>query len=271
MFSGSSPSEYRLQHAIDEVKSTYGETVFIKPKRLFKFGKNSAVGNTAEYTIMNLQGAETEETYAAGNTIDSVSCTDTNFTGLVTVEYHTISGTDLTFGVQQVTANGQNKVALTTPAARISRCYVAGTSGLDAGEQFFVFDDTGVTLSGGVPSDDTKVHLTMEGGDNQSQKASTSISARDYYFITNIFGSVNKKTTAVVDIKLKIRTIGNDYFRTITQPITLNTAGSTFFQKDLDPLIIVPKNSDIIMTAIASTTGVEVSAGMNGYLAALGG
>lgn len=258
---------FNLVHAIDRVFDTYGDVVAIKPKSLLKFGKNPAVGTSVnQYTVMELAGSEENETYVSSDIIDSLSCTDASFTGDVSIEGHTRSGSDYTFVVQTATANGQNEVSLSTPLARATRIGIVGSTGLSAGNKIYVYDNTSVTLSSGVPNVDSQVHLILSGTDNQSLKASTTISSQDYYFITSWFGSVNKKTAATVDFRLKIRESGG-VFRSIVAPITLNTAGKSFFRLPLDPCIIVPKNSDVIMTAVASTTSVEVSGGFNGYLA----
>lgn len=69
-----------------------------------------------------------------------------------------------------------------------------------------------------------------------------------------------------VDFRLRVRDVGG-VFRTINPPVTLNSTGKSHMTKVYDPPIIVPKNSDIIITAVGSTTGIEVSAGFNSYLA----
>lgn len=256
-----------LAMAEQEVLSTYGDTVsvLLKKKTLLKFGINDAVGSSRT-TIQQFQGSETNETYCTTNAITHVVCTDNTFTGQVTVEGHYIDGSNnLIFVVQTVTLTGQTGVALGTALARATRVYVSdGSSFASASDVVYVYEN--VTTTAGVPDTASKTHVLCDGTYYQSQKASTSVSSTDYWFVTKFYAGINKKTTATVDVELQARTYTDDSFRTLFK-LPVSSSGSDYFQIDAPPIFIIPKNSDMRVVATASTTGVEVIAGVAGYLA----
>lgn len=257
-----------ITYAEAVILGTYGDTVSVaeKAKPLFKFGRNAGVGTSNE-TVWEYGG---DETYVTTNVIDTISSSDAADAAVIYVEGHTISGTgtdsQFTFVSQTATLNGQNKVVLSTPLARVSRAYVQ--SGTIAGDIYVAEDDT---LSGGVPTTAAKVHITIEGatsGHTQTFKAATTFSNLDYFICTGGYVSVNKKTSAAVDVVMEARTPGG-VFRPVGGRISLKTDGTTTEQIAFNPYVIVPKNSDIRIRAVASTTAVEVDASFQGYLAAV--
>ena len=190
---------------------------------------------------------------------------------VIRFEGHTIAGTgsdsQFTFVIQDVALNGQNKVAISTPVARVSRAYVL--SGSLAGD-FYVFEDD--TLTGGVPDTTAKIHMLVEGsaGDTQSYKAATTFSNQDYAILTGGYASVNKKSSAFVDMVLEVRAPGG-IFRPATGRISLSTNGTNTAKIDFYPYAIVPKNSDIRVRGAASTTNVSVDATFQAFLAQVRG
>lgn len=261
-------NEFWVKHAIDVIKETYGDTVRVKPKDLLKFGKNPNVGSTVQCDVMELAGSETSETLLGNsqNLIDSFSCTDASFTGAVVIEGHTDSSGVKTFVSQNITADGQNEVTLATPLNTATRMFISGSTAMAASKIAYVYNNTGVTLASGVPNIDSQVHLIMQSDDNQSLKCSTAFSNQDYGLITEFFCSVNKRTSATVDVRIKVKQ-KDGVFRSVVPPMTLNTTGTGDIHCQFRPFLIVPKNSFIKATAIASTTSVEVSACFNSMLA----
>lgn len=254
-----------IAYAEREILTQYGDVVSVarRSKSLLKFGQNDNVGTT-ELTIMDLQGTETEETYVSDNLIDRVVSDKVANTQTITIEGHTLSGGDLTFVIQTAVLTGQTPVVLTTPLARVSRVYVTGATPLVATSIVFVYESTGgETL--GVPDDDSTVHITMTDVHNQSVKAATSVSAVDYLLITSIYGDINKKTGSEIDLQFKSRVLGN-IFRPHA-PRSGDSAGTSSLSLPFMPYIIIPPNSDIIMTAKAGTISVSVSAGFEGIFA----
>lgn len=177
------------------VASTYGDTVSVleKKKDLLKFGRNFAAG-TSYSTVWAYGDTLATEVLPTTNAIDTVSSSSTSDTGTVVIEGHTISGSDLTFVVQTATLNGRNKVVLTTPLARATR--IKNTGAADFVGDIYVYEDD--TISAGVPTTSTKVHVTARAGyGNQSLKCATSISSVDYWFISHIKCGVLKKIFSI--------------------------------------------------------------------------
>lgn len=260
----------KVSQAEREILSTYGDVVSVeaKAKSLLKFGRNANVGTSYE-TVWEYGG---NETYVTTNAIDTVSSSSASDTATeMFIEGHTVSGTgtssQFTFVTQTVTLNGQNKVTLATPLARVSRAYVANSTVLVG--DFYVYEDD--TLSSGVPTTATKVHMTVEGatsGHTQSFKAATTFSNTDYAIVTGGYAAVNKKTSANVDFVIEVRQAGG-VFRPAGGRIALQSGGQTTQQIQFDPYVIIPKNADVRVRAIASTTAVEVDASFQAYLAAV--
>ena len=255
--------DYWVRHAIRMVKSTYGDVVSVdaKNKSLHKFGENLLVG-TSVATIMTLPAGEVAETYVASNIITHVSSSDSGDDQVAAVEGHTISGSDLTFVTQNVTLNGQTKVALDTALARCSR--VANSGASDFAGTIYVFEDG--TLTAGVPDTAAQIHLTVPVGENRSQKAATSFSSVDYCFVTNIHASVNEKTATSANIRFRVRSIGG-VFQTVFNS-GIHSSG-TDLNIHFRPFLIVPTNSDVIMTAEADGASKDIAAGFNSLLAAV--
>jgi hypothetical protein len=116
-------------------------------------------------------------------------------------------------------------------------------------------------ITAGVPDTDSDVHLIIPNGSNQSFKAASTLANTQYGFINMIYGSVNEKTSASVDIFLKVRQAGK-VFREQLNFSASSTGGSTNTLY-LDPYLIVPKNADIMLTAISDSPNTSVSAGYN--------
>lgn len=255
--------DFGIRLAEAEILGRYGDTVSVidKAKTLLKFGRRDDLG-TSFSTIWQTNG---NETYATTNAIDTISSASAADAQAMTVEGHTVTGTgtsaEFTFVIQSATLNGQNKVVLSTPLARVSRVYVTGSSVLSGDVR--VYEDT--AISGGVPTDISKAHITVLAGETQSFKAATAFSNLDYFILTSMFVAVDKKTTASVDFEMQVRTPGG-VFRPISR-VALNSSAQTTQQIEFYPYKIIRKNSDIRVVAISSNTNTAVSASFMGFLA----
>lgn len=258
-----------IERAEQEVYSTYGDRVstLAKRKSLLKFGRTDSLGTSWE-TVWTQGGDETYVTTNAIDTISSSSGSDTG--GLAYIEGHTVSGTgadaQFTFVVQTVTLTGTTKATLSTPLARVSRVYNASSTTW-VGDIYVYEDDT--TTTPGVPDTASKIHMKVEAGDNQSYKAATTFSNSDYFICTGGNASVNKKTAATVDFEMEVRRPGGLFL-----PVMRLTAASTGLNTvsiRFDPYVIIPKNADVRVVAIGSTTGIEVNAAFQGHLASVVG
>jgi len=254
-----------INHAQDVIFEKYGDTVSVdeNKKDLFKFGENPNVG-TSRSTIWYTGQDQANETYVATNTnsIDSISSSiplDTLVT--LTIEGHTESDGNKTFVTQTVVLNGQTRVELSTPLNRCTRIYNA-TSTATIGE-VYVYENT--IIRDGKPSDTTKIHCTLPEGENQSLKASTSLSSTEYWIITGIScGYKEKSGSNFADVRLEIRQNGF-LFRPAAAPLIIKTGDESF--RNFNPYIIAPKNSDIRLTAVCSSSGQDIIGDIQGYLA----
>lgn len=235
------------------ILSTYGDSVSIgkKAKNLLKFGRATNIGSSSRGTVWVTNADQQNETYVADNvnSIDSISSSSAGDNQEVVVEGHTMSGNDRTFVTQTVTLQGRTRVALTTALNRATRLY--NNNGTSITGPVFVYENT--SLTSGKPTNTAKIHITMASGEQQSEKASTSLSSQDYWIITGIrCDQLEKSATVFSDLRLEIRARGK-----VFRP------GVIRFR----PYVIAPKNADIRLTAISSASATEISGSIDGYLA----
>ena len=257
-----------LNHALEVIYGINGDSCLIKNKDLVKFGGNTSVGTT-EKTLMGLQGSEVRETYATTNSVDSLICTDDTFTGNIKIEGHYLSGTDKVFHVQTIAATGQTRAALTQPLCRATRAYIPGSTGFatPASDVAYIYDSTvATTPASGVPNVASATKLILDGYENTSAKAATTISFQDYAIITKLTFSCRKKANADVTLRFRTRT-GTNVFRTKTAPLYLATDAAQSLVVNFLPYLIIEPNSDIELTALGSTTGITVTGGFDCFLA----
>ena len=251
-----------MQHAIDNIKADYGVDVRMeyKNKDLLKFGRNRTVGTVAE-TIMELPSGTNNETYLATNSITSIISTSAADGEIVQIEGHTISGSDFTFVTQSATLTGQTAVTLGTALARCTRIY-----NNDSTELAGVISATEAdTYTAGVPDTDAGVHCQIRAGQQQSDKAATTLSSVDYWVLTSYHGEVLTKASAFAEVLLEIRLSGK-IFRAVS---TLACSNSNTGLVEFKPYFVVPPNSDIRLRAISDTdagSGRDVSGEIHGVL-----
>lgn len=229
---------------------------------VLKFGARGDIG-TSLATVGGLGGTELHETLATTNTIthvSSASASDTSQT--LTIAGHTIAAGVLTSVTQTVDLDGQTKVALGTALGRVERAYVSTGATSLAGVVYVYEDDT---VTDGVPDTDSKVHLTIPVGDNQSLKAQLAVAADHYLIVTAISGSVTKKTDAIVEFKLQKAATGGVWRTQYTW--TSSTDGTSSAQIRFEPHLVIGPNSDVRVIAEASAASTPVSAQIHGIMA----
>lgn len=259
--------EPRMWAAVNEVwKSSGGNTTIdplAKSKSLIKFGRHPTLGTTRQM-IWSHGPDDGEETLLTTNAITHIISSDANDDQDVRIEYHTISGSDLTFGVQTATLNGQTAVALTTPCARMSR--INNTSATELAGDIYAYE--GGATTNGVPNDLTTVHARIDAGNQQTEKAATSISATDYWLITFMTGHLLGSNTARVRLELEKRNMSGVWLPTGVT-VGLGNAGNTQATVQLDPVIIIPANTDVRVMGTSSATNTDVAAYFGGHLASI--
>lgn len=252
----------RLVQAEREVYQTFGEKVSIdrKAKSLIKFGKSGELTTGSFQTVWTVGG---NETYVNTNIIDSISSSSTLDTQEIYIEGHTVTGTGLnqqfTFVSQVVSLNGQSRVALPIPLARVSLAY--NNNGTPVVGRVAVYENT--ALTGGIPTNVTKIHIDIPLGFQESFKAATTFSNTDYYILTGGFGSVSLKQDGSADFYLEIREPGK-IFRQVAG-VSATNAGPWII--NLDPAVIIPKNCDIRVRVETSANNLVVFTSFQGYLA----
>lgn len=276
-------NDAKVKQAINAVFSTYGDTVSVenKKKSLNKFGKRVGIGTTFG-TIMSFQGSENRLTYPSTNLVDSIISTATGDTSKTyVVEGHTIDGSgNLTFVSQDVTtdaSNGQTRAAIGTPLRDVTRAYLKPSGTFNSPQTVHTgtisfYDNTDGDNSSGVPTTASAVSMRLLPGDTQSQKAATSISQSDYWFLDGISvaiedasPSANFVTFRMVTRDVKnggvFRPLGRDYvaYTDVTQPPP----------EPFDQYRIVPKNHDWEILAKTDTGTADVFAEAEGYLASV--
>jgi len=252
-----------IEQALREIYSTYGELASVKnkAKSLLKFGRNDAVSNAATgSTIMTLAGSEDHETFVSDNLIDTVSSSSGDDDQDLIIEGHTIdSNGDFTFVIQTATLDGQNKVVLSTPLARVTKMYNNDNSDLVG--NIYAYQDGDIT--DGVPDTAAEVHCIIAAGKNQSEKCATTISKDDYWIITMFSATVLEKSALFADVEIQVRNKGKT-FR--AKDIIGVQAGNNEEQYSI-PYMIVPPNSDVRLVGIASADNKSLAGSIHGFLA----
>lgn len=200
------------------------------------------------------------------NGIDSISSSNSSDTNVpIYIEGMTYNNGDFTFTSQIVNtdaSDGQTRVALTTPLAECTRM-----RGLTQGD-VYAYENT--TLSGGIPTDTTKIHNILVSTDRTSLKAGTAIAKNNYFVLTKSWATMGRAagSTAGVDIRLKVLNVGNaalgnNFYTSEIQTISLNNN----LNQEFKPFEIIPPNSLVSMTAIASGGTQDVKAGFMEFFA----
>lgn len=253
---------YWVEHATKQILGTYDHRVVVKPKTLLKFGAHPNLDVADGFATVWLHGPDQpNEAYVTSNIIDTVSSSNVGDTQSIKIEghYEDANG-DWQFHIQTATLNGQNKVTLAQPLIRATRLY--NDSDTEFNGDVYGYEDT--TISGGVPTDVSKIHIKAATDSNQSEKAATAFSSVDYGLITAVYLSVGKQSAADIDFQLQVREY-DKVFRTRFSCASDNDAGLTVIA--LEPYIVVPPKADVRLRAAASANNTTVYAGFNSLIA----
>lgn len=243
-----------IGYALNRIEREFGDRCEVNRKDLNKFGGNPAVGVTE--VSLNSWGAD--EVFQTSNVTLKMSSSSASDTSGVFIEYAFLnSKNEFEFAAMQATLDGQNKVTLPSAAARWMRMYTSG----DVAGDVYIYRDGAITA--GVPDDLTTVHNAIPAGDNQSQKAGTTITHSNYFLMSSYWADVVKKTGASITIKIKIREFGGD-FRSAPRR---GASDSNGLRQEYDSYFIVKPGSDIVITATSSVASTDVTAGFNGMFA----
>jgi hypothetical protein len=252
-----------LEHAKEVILDQYGDTVSLSQnaRDLIKFGKNPNVDTSARSTIWYTGQDDANETYVADNvnSINKISSSNASDTEEVSIVGFTMSGGNFTRVTQTATLNGQNKVTLGTALNRVERVAHNDQSSTDLVGEVYVYEDLDPPLSGGKPTNTTKIHITIPEGENQSQKCAFSTASNEYFIITAIGTAYEDKSgnTNTVDTRLETRAVGG-VFKPLSNNLSVRSGTSEFI--DFTPYKIIPPNTDVRMTALTSTNNELIAA-----------
>jgi hypothetical protein len=118
-------------------------------------------------------------------------------------------------------------------------------------------------LTNGIPTDTSKIHIDIPLGLQESFKAATTFSDKDYFILTGGFGSVSFKKAGAVDFYIEIREAG----KVFRQVAAISATNSSPWTVDLDPAVIIPKNCDIRVRVESGVNDTVVFTSFKGYLA----
>ena len=248
-----------MEHAKQVIFGDYAVNVSLeaKNKDLLKFGRHEDVQTTST-TLMTLPTGIYNETYVSTNIITSIISTSAADGETVAIEGHTISGGAFTFVSQSKTLTGQTVATLGTALARVTRVYNNDTTEL-AGVVSVCENDT---YAAGVPNTAAGVHLQIRAGEQQSEKAATTLSSADYWVVTSFYADMLEKTAASADVDLEIQLAGKVFRPVASISCSENHRGVFEFK----PYLIIPPNSDIRLRARASAANKDISGGIEGSL-----
>ena len=202
-----------------------------------------------------------------GNLIDTVSgssALDTTHVFDIYGSFFDASG-NLVRQPQRVALNGQNKVTLDFPIARV--CEVVEIDSDPMVGDFYVYQDTAIV--GGVPTDKTKIANFISGSSGQarSQKLSCVTAGDESLLVLGGIFSVNKKQSAFAEFTLQQRHVDSDTWQKAIGSITLNGAGQSSIVVTPMVLGVLPPNHDIHVICESSTTATPVSGTLMGFYA----
>lgn len=259
--------DFTVAVALARAEKVFGDKLDIMSNAgiLLQYATNPDVSaGGAHITVWDLNQ---DETYVNDNLIDTISSSDAGDSGLIVIQGHTITGSGpsatFTAVTQTVILDGQNKVTLDTPLARSDVM-----SGIIEGTSFagtvYLYEDTAIV--GGVPTDTTKIHCSINGpaGDIVSRKSSVTVSDDEYIILTGIDLSVSRSQNAVADFRIEGRRQGEEF-----RPFFVYTAGQNGGTVTIEPnpALLVPRNFDARVTADASVNNSEVYVTLRGYRA----
>jgi hypothetical protein len=243
-----------LALTVSEVYQSLGDKTCVKRKSIHKFGENSSV----KITESPIHPWGEFEVYQTSNVTLNLSSSSASDTATVTIEYMSfdVSG-NFVFGTQTKTLTGQTPVTLSDTGCRWMRMY---TDDDHVGDIWLYRDGA----SGGVPSDLTKVHNQILAGTSQSQKASTSVAANNYFFLTHIWADIIRKGSVSASVNFKTTKLGSGTRNRLRRGISDGHS----LEYEFTPLFIVEPNTDIEITGQTdSNSDTDMTAGFNGYLA----
>lgn len=228
-----------------------------------KFG-NAPDFDTADGIVTVWDGADDGHVdqmryiYSTTAAIDSVSSSSTADTFILKLQ-----GLDENWELieQSVTLSGQTRVALTTPLIRVFR--MKNDNGFDNTGHIYCYENT--AISGGVPTDSTKVRCIIQPGNNQTLMAVYTIPAgktgyvRDWYAST---AGASKNSQYILELRAR----QNGKVFQLKHISSISDLGTSYIQHRYEEPEKFTEMVDIEMrvsSTEAGATGCSISAGFD--------
>jgi len=223
-----------------------------------KFGENSEIdtGSTPE-DVWDFGGEYIFSTSAVIDTISSSSALDA-------VDI-TIEGLDANWDrvIQTIKLDGQNKVALSTALLRVYRAF--NSNGAELNGDVYIYEDT--AISGGIPTDTTKIRAFMKAEANQTEMMIFSVPANKTMMYMEGFIAISRPggVSGSADLTFKRRDF-EKVFR-VGRRISLNSQGSSNWRAVYTVPLIINEKSDIVFRCEAvSANSTGVSGGFQAFI-----
>ena len=227
-----------------------------------KFGINGALASGVERDVWDFgetTNGDVDYTYPPDGTAPITTVSSSNALDLQPV---LIQGLDINgdFSSQNITANGQNKVLLTTPLWRVFRIKnlelqstADRTKGFNG--NFYVYEDTAIVA--GVPTDDTKVRAWVNNGKNQTQMTHYCIPNGYTGFMVGGSAKTAKKLASAIIYRVYKRNYGS-IFRLVNTLALVSTGTGSYTTAKYVP-VKTPGKTDIVVTAESDVNGVGIA------------
>ena len=201
--------------------------------------------------------------YSTTNAIDTISSASAADTQDIKIQ-----GLDADYNLvtQTATLNGQNKVTLTTPLIRVFR--LKNDDATDLAGYVYVYEDT--AISGGVPTDSTKVRAIIQNGYNQTLMAIYTIPAGKTGYLRDWYGSTagaSKDTSYVVQLRAREydETAGSHRAFQLKMIASLTDGGTTYIQHKYEEPEKFTEKTDVEMRVSMTSTGATGAAFSAGF------
>lgn len=260
---------WEIRRAELEIEGLYGDTVSVAStnKSSHTFGRRTDA-TTAHVTCFDItagDGVLASETYSTTNDITTIVSNNAGDTMQVTIEGHTISGSDLTFVTQTATLTGLTPVTLSTALARCNDIKVSSGTTANAG---IISVYEGGALTSGLPDVGAGVHCQVAVGENQSEKGATSTSSDEYLLVTEVVISCHDTIPLEAFARLEIKSTSGVWLKCFEYSVSNIGTNTLVFSPH--PTLIIPKNSDVrLICATSSGTMDATTASFNGHLASV--
>jgi len=233
-----------------KIQKLYGVSAVECGLSNFSYGHNIDLDSGGYEQVWHYGGIEVLPTT---NAIDTISSSNTGDTEIIFFKGKIYNADGNLEDVEQTAIlNGQNKVVLSTPLARVLQMYNNNGTPL-LGDVYIYEDDTIIT---GVPQTAANVHGLITICDEQAANSLYTVDGDKYTAITQIVISVGTSNNAVAEFLIQQK-LKDKVWRTL-----FNTTTTDTFEFDLTIPFISPPNTDIRVLAKTGGNNLEVSATM---------